>query len=681
MHTLALSINHVFITIWTSLFIILSISDKHDGFNSILCALIIPLLTFIVLKYQKQKQGITLGFVKKIRTAHVVQTIAQSIVYIAWISAWQPIYEHLPLLIAQILFAYLVDMLLVWRKYNNYRLGFAPIPVVCSTNLFLFFKPELFMWQWVLIAVAFGSREVFRWQRNGKEIHIFNPSAIALSLAAIILLYTEQMHLSWGAEIARAHGFSSYSYEIIFIAGLLVSTFFTVGFTIASAVIGSILIGEIYFEWVGIYRYVDSSIPIAVFLGMNLLVTDPVTSPHRRDAKCLYGVLYALSVFILYGYLRDLERIPSDINPGLSAAFCDKLLAVPLLNLCAPWLDLFMQKSTRLLSSVLRLSKTTYISKLVKSSVIAKLINKMLHRSTWGSRSLFAILWLMIFIAWVRPSLRDFPGKSREFWDQACQSEVTAQHPYTCENRNRLYRSSCEQGNSQVCHNLASAYEYGEGIKKDLSMAGTLYQKACSAGLLMSCNQLGGLLVQEAQGDQDTKWLSHAWKVLERACQGQLAESCTRQATLLQVTKVQPQLHTEARSQRIVELYQHACTLGEALACRELSTWSMAPPHHRQQGCTQGNAVACMAWQRVQSYAVPPVEARQAELVFVHKELQGACKGKIGVSCAHLAWLYWQGDGVSMNHDQARDYMQQACNLNAPSSCEKLKQMQTSDKK
>ena len=105
--------------------------------------------------------------------------------------------------------------------------------------------------------------------------------------------------------------------------------FFTVGFTIVGATIGSLILGELYFDYFGIYRYLDTSIPIAVFLGMNLLVTDPVSSPWRRDSKVLYGILYGLSVFILYGVLRDLERSPSSTDVGLSAAFCDKLLAVP----------------------------------------------------------------------------------------------------------------------------------------------------------------------------------------------------------------------------------------------------------------------------------------------------------------------------------------------------------------
>ena len=152
-----------------------------------------------------------------------------------------------------------------------------------------------------------------------------------------------------------------------------------------------------------------------------------------------------------------------------------------------------------------------------------------------------------------------------------------------------------------------------------------------------------------------------------------------RQATLLHWKQTQSQLQGESRMNLLITLQQKACHLKNPIACFQLSHWSMAPPHLREQGCQQGQALACMAWQRIQGHLHDPQKARTSELVFVHQELQVACQGDIAQACAHLAWLYWQGDGVESNTTQAQTYMQKACHLKAPQSCEKLKLMQSND--
>ena len=70
-------------------------------------------------------------------------------------------------------------------------------------------------------------------------------------------------------------------------------------------------------------------VPIAVFLGMHLLFTDPSTSPRTELGRVTFGVLYGLSTVGLY-QLLGLAGLPT---------FYDKLLQVPLLNLSVRWLD------------------------------------------------------------------------------------------------------------------------------------------------------------------------------------------------------------------------------------------------------------------------------------------------------------------------------------------------------
>jgi Na+-translocating ferredoxin:NAD+ oxidoreductase RnfD subunit len=81
--------------------------------------------------------------------------------------------------------------------------------------------------------------------------------------------------------------------------------------------------GLAYNAATGIYFFYDSYIPIAVFLGMHLLFTDPSTSPRTELGRLIFGVLYGASTIVLYQLLGTM---------GLPTYF-DKLLQVPVLNL------------------------------------------------------------------------------------------------------------------------------------------------------------------------------------------------------------------------------------------------------------------------------------------------------------------------------------------------------------
>ena len=96
-----------------------------------------------------------------------------------------------------------------------------------------------------------------------------------------------------------------------------------------AAVVTTFVFSAIYYAATGSYFFSDSHVPIAVFLGMHLLFTDPATSPRTELGRIVYGVLYGLTTVLLYSVLMRAGM------PG----FYDKLLQVPLLNLSAGLLD------------------------------------------------------------------------------------------------------------------------------------------------------------------------------------------------------------------------------------------------------------------------------------------------------------------------------------------------------
>ena len=94
-----------------------------------------------------------------LRQQHYIQMMVQFSVYLYWGYYWRPVYDHLWLLAAQVLFAFSFDMLLSWSRKRDYTLGFGPIPIIFSTNLFMWFRDDWFYLQFLMIAVGFMGKE------------------------------------------------------------------------------------------------------------------------------------------------------------------------------------------------------------------------------------------------------------------------------------------------------------------------------------------------------------------------------------------------------------------------------------------------------------------------------------------------------------------------------------------
>ena len=169
------------------------------------------------------------------RAQHYVQAMCQLSIYVYWGWYWRPVYDHAWLLVAQLLFAYILDMLLSWTRRGSYLLGFGPLPIIFSTNLFLWFKDEWFYLQFALVAVGVLGKEFVRWNREGRYVHIFNPSAFTLGLFSVVLLMTGTTDLTWGQEIASTLSLAPHIYLFLFLVGLVVLYFFSVTLVTASA--------------------------------------------------------------------------------------------------------------------------------------------------------------------------------------------------------------------------------------------------------------------------------------------------------------------------------------------------------------------------------------------------------------------------------------------------------------
>ena len=187
----------------------------------------------------------------EIRSQHYIQAMVQLSVFIYWGWYWSPVYEMAWIMLGQLLFAYAFDILLFWSRGKKYVLGFGPIPIILSTNLFLWFKDDWFYLQFLMIAVGFLGKEFVRWNRGGRRVHIFNPSAFSLGLFSLGLIATGATDLSWGQQIASTLSLAPSIYLFLFSVGLVVMYFFSITLVAGSAAATLFLLSAIYFWVVG----------------------------------------------------------------------------------------------------------------------------------------------------------------------------------------------------------------------------------------------------------------------------------------------------------------------------------------------------------------------------------------------------------------------------------------------
>src|ERR1700733_16283392 len=258
-----------------------------------------------------------------LRPQHYLQACVHTSIFLYWGWYWREVYDEMPLIAAQLLFAYAFDMLLAWSRRKTYTLGFGPFPIIFSTNLIIWFRPDWFYLQFLMVAVGFLAKDLIRWEKDGTRAHIFNPSSFSLSVFSLGLILTGQTAITWGQEIANTFDLPPHIFLWIFLVALPGQLLFGVTTMTMSAVLSVCGFGLLYHWIIGTHYFIDGFIPAAVFLGMHLLFTDPSTSPRTELGRILFGITYGLAVVALYSLFGALG-VPT---------FYDKLLPVPLLNL------------------------------------------------------------------------------------------------------------------------------------------------------------------------------------------------------------------------------------------------------------------------------------------------------------------------------------------------------------
>jgi len=446
--TAALALPLAFTAALAAVSLLPSVQTQRTLSWSILGAAGILLLAITVIRARARGRTLTIDI--QLRPQHYLQACAQSTVLLYWGWYWPPVYDSIPLIIAQVLFAYAFDMLLAWSRRDTYTLGFAPFPVIFSINLFLWFKADWFYLQFLMIAVGFAAKELIRWERDGRQTHIFNPSSFPLSVFSIALILTGTTSLTWGVEIARTQFNPPNIYVLLFLIGLPGQLLFGVTTMTMSAVLTTYGFGLAYFAVTGTYFFIDSYIPVAVFLGMHLLFTDPSTSPRTEIGRIVFGVVYGLSNIALYAALGRL---------GLPT-FYDKLLPVPLMNLSVRFID-------RVAPRVLHALNPARLG-----PALAPRRRNLVYVTAWTA--------VFVLMAAVDGAGDHHPGHYVPFWQHACQENRAG----ACTTLGRIADIYCQDGSGWACNELGVLRSEGRVERGDPAAD---FVRACSLGVVVGC--------------------------------------------------------------------------------------------------------------------------------------------------------------------------------------------------
>ena len=412
---------------------------------------------WLIVRARRRNQPLALQVA--LRKQHYIQACAQGSVLLYWGWYWRPVYEFAPFIAAQLIFAYAFDILLAWSRRSTYTLGFGPFPVIFSINLFLWFKPDWFYLQFLMVVVGFAAKELIRWTRDGRTVHIFNPSSFPLGLFSLALILTGTSDLTRGQDIAISQFYPPHMYLLIFLVGLPGQFLFGVASMTLPAVLTTYFFGLAYFAVTGTYFFYDSYVPISVFLGMHLLFTDPSTSPRTELGRVMFGMLYGLSAVALYQVLGA-AGVPT---------FYDKLLQVPILNLSVMLLD--------------RASRARWLNAFDPSRLGRSLTARQRHVAYLTS-------WAMVFaLMSASQGVGDrHPGQWLPFWERACGDG----RPRACTYLASVESIFCNAGSGWACNEAVILQdERGAAAdgstRRDLSAATASFQRGCRLGFVPAC--------------------------------------------------------------------------------------------------------------------------------------------------------------------------------------------------
>ena len=459
--------------------------------------------------------------------SHYVQGSVQACIYAYWGWYWGAVYSAVPLILAQLVFLYGFDACLSWSRGRTWKLGCGPLPIILSTNVFIWFENDTFFFQFLLVATGALGKEFIRWKRDGRSVHVFNPSSFTLALFSIVLIATGTSDATWVGRIADTFDKPPQIYVLIFVLGLVVQFFFSTTLITFSAVATLCALNWAYKSSTGTYFFVLSNIPAPVFLGLHLLVTDPATSPRSSTGKVLFGVLYGLGTFVCYGLLTAI---------GAPTVY-DKLLPVPFLNLSVRWME--------------RVASHGFLAPIERWAA-----SMQPRRLNLAAMAVWAVFFASLLGSGYVQGQQE--GATYQFWKQACIDGK----PGAARGLIAVLKGSANDGHSAAWNELGVLHMEGTLVEKDHDAALRYFAKASKMGNLAGSANVAALFLNVENAPAGAV-VEGAFAQLEAQCvKGGEAPYYFLIGRAYETGRAQP-----LDPARALALYREGCRRGSADAC------------------------------------------------------------------------------------------------------------------
>lgn len=326
-----------FLVLMTSLFMVFYFSASRPIFSTLLISnllIITPVIYFVFIDQSKIKTLLAPLFFNR---ALLVQASMQILILLYWGYYNPDVYLRFPLIIHQLAFTYLFHFLCCMFLERKYVLNLSLIPLTLSINLFLWFAPAIYFGHFIILALAVLAKIFIVRDIEGRKRHIFNPSAIVLSLVIVLLiLFPSLNQLVYGPQIGVSWLGTPHMDTMLFALSFI--TLWTPnGYLISIGAIGFIISADFLTDTFAHMPLIAELSRGSVLLGTTFLITDPSTSPKGKIGQLLFGISYGASIavaFTAFSYF------------GLNTYY-DKLFFVCVLNYLSPMYDQFGESLKR----------------------------------------------------------------------------------------------------------------------------------------------------------------------------------------------------------------------------------------------------------------------------------------------------------------------------------------------
>ena len=224
-------------------------------------------------------------------------------------------------------------------------------------------------------------------------------------------------------------------------------------------------------------------------------------------------------------------------------------------------------------------------------------------------------------------------------------------------------KALCAGGDIQACH--ASARFSPAGTTEEIKEASGYAEKACKAGVQLSCVKLGFFLIQNEKTTRDEKNVTRALLYFKGACDAGVGQGCFSLALAHLEGKGKPQNIGEG-----IRLMTKACENLDTRGCAK----SAALLRHEGRvaearalleiGCKAEDSESCAQLAFLLSKDTPPDYPRAAAL------FSAACTQGHVHSCFNYAVMLHKGQGVAPQPRRATMLLKESCRLGVKEACQ-----------